>query len=499
MSQLGSRWQRSEEAGFRKPGGVTGLDLFPNPEPRTLPPEPSLNPEPRTLAPANVQLLTTGSVWKGLMTLAGPMFISATLQNLQSVIGLFWVGRLGSEAVAALAVCGTILMMLFPVVMGLATGTVAIVSRSMGAGKPADATEAGGQSLVVALICGIVSGVVGWYGAADLCRWQGATGEVARLGAGYLAISFLGSFTVFILFIANSILQAAGNTVVPMRAMILTTLLNLILDPILIYGLLGMPKLGVEGAALAMVLAQLVGVGVVLRALASGTSGVKVGLADWRFRLEPAWRLMKVGIPSSGQMLSRSLMSVVLMWIVAECGTAAVAAYGIGVRFHMMMLMPGFVLGNAAGAMVGQNLGAGHPARAQRVAWLATGLDAVLMMICAGLLMGFATPLIRLFDANPDVVHIGVDYLWITSLFHVFATLSIVLGRALQGAGDTLSPMVATIVGLWGVQIPLAFYLARHVVPATHGIWWSISCALVVNGLMVAGWFLTGRWKRKTV
>lgn len=433
------------------------------------------------------------------MGLAWPMFVSTTLQNLQSVIGLFWVGRLGSDSVAALAMSGTILMMLFPVVMGLATGTIAIVSRSVGAGNPAEASEVGGHSLLAALICGIVAGVAGWYWAGDICRLQGATGEVARLGTQYLEISFLGSFTVFILFIGSSILQASGNTVIPMYAMVLATALNIILDPIFIFGLLGMPRMGVEGAALAMVLAQSVAMVIVLRALARGKSGVTVGLSAWRLRFEPIWRIMKVGIPSSGQMLSRSLMSVALMWIVAEYGTAAVAAYGIGVRFHMMALMPAFVLGNAAGAIVGQNLGAGHPERAARVAWLATGIDAVIMFVLAAGLTVWAAPLIRMFDDAPEVVQIGASYLRIASFFHVFAALSIVLGRALQGAGDTVAPMVSTIVGLWGVQIPLALYLARHMANPTDGIWWSVGIAILVNGMMVACWFMTGRWKHKRV
>jgi len=443
--------------------------------------------------------LTTGSVWKVLLGLAWPMFVSTTLQNLQTVIGLFWVGRLGSDSVAALAMSGTLLMMLFPVVMGLSTGTIAIVSRSVGSGNPAEAAEVGGHSLLAALICGVIAGVAGWYWAGDMCRWQGATGEVARLGTQYLEISFLGCFTVFILFIGNSILQASGNTVIPMYAMVLATVLNLILDPIFIFGLMGIPRMGVEGAALAMVLAQTVAVVVVLYALFRGKSGVKVGLAVWRLRFEPIWRIMKVGIPSSGQMLSRSLMSVALMWIVAKYGTVAVAAYGIGARFHMMALMPAFVLGNAAGAIVGQNLGAGHPDRAQRVAWLATGLDAMIMFVLAVGLTVFAAPLIRLFDASPEVVQVGASYLRITSFFHILAALSIVLGRALQGAGDTIAPMVATIVGLWGVQIPLALFLAHHMASPTDGIWWSVGIAILVNGAMVTVWFMTGRWKHKRV
>jgi len=444
-------------------------------------------------------MITTGPLGKALLGMAWPMFVGTTLQNLQAVIGLFWVGRLGSQSVAALAMSGTLLMMLFPVVMGLATGTVAVVSRSIGAGQVDRATEAGGQSLVVALVCGIIAGVAGWVWAGDLCRLQGATGEVARLSVQYLQIAFLGCFTVFLLFIGNSILQASGNTFIPMVAMIVTTVLNLVLDPIFIFGLLGMPRMGVEGAALAMVLAQAVGVVIVLRALVRGKSGVRVGFADWQFKFEPAWRLIKIGIPSSGQMLSRSLMSVVLMGIVARYGEAAVAAFGIGARFHMMALMPAFVLGNAAGAMVGQNLGAKQPDRAERVAWLATGFDAVIMVVMAAGLTIFAAPLIRLFDDAPDVVSMGVAYLRVTSFFHVFAALSIVLGRALQGAGSTVAPMVSTIVGLWGVQIPLAIFLARHMTPATNGIWWSVSIAIVVNGLMTAAWFMTGRWKKKDV
>jgi putative MATE family efflux protein len=443
--------------------------------------------------------LTTGSVWKSLIGLAWPMFVSTTLQNLQSVIGLFWVGRLGSDAVAAMAMSGTILMMLFPVVMGLSTGTIAIVSRSVGAGRVDEAAEIGGQSLLAALICGVVAGVAGWFWAGDLCRLQGATGMVARLGTQYLGISFLGCFTVFVLFIGNSILQASGNSVIPMYAMVLATVLNLILDPIFIFGLFGMPRMGMEGAALAMVLAQTAAMGVVLYALAFGRSRVKVRLADWRFRVEPIWRIMKVGIPSAGQMLSRSLMSVALMWIVAKYGTIAVAAYGIGVRFHMMALMPAFVLGSAAGAIVGQNLGAGQPGRAQRVAWLATGLDAAIMFVLAIGLTVFAAPLIRVFDDAPEVVKVGANYLRIASFFHVFAAFSIVLGRALQGAGDTVAPMVSTIIGLWGVQIPLALILARCMTSPTDGIWWSVGIAILVNGAMVAIWFMTGRWKHKKV
>ncbi len=444
--------------------------------------------------------LVDGSLTSGILRLSGPMLVSAMLQNLQSVIDLFWVGRLGSAAVAALAISGTVLMMLFPVVMGVATGTVALVSRAMGADDHDQAADAAGQSLLLALGFGLLAGWAGWLCAGSLCEWLGATPEVAALGTPYLRISFVGSFTIFLLFVGNSVMQGAGNAVVPMVAMGLANLLNLVLDPLLIFGIWKLPQMGIRGAALATVISQALAAALVLGVLFGGRlGGVHVHKRCWRLHPGLLWRLLRIGIPSSGQMLSRSLMSLVLMRIVANAGTVAVAAYGIGMRFHMIILMPAFTLGNAVATMVGQNLGAGQPGRAERAAWLGTLLD-IGVMVVAGIVLVFAArPLIGVFDDNPEVVAVGTAYLRTVSPFYLFAALAIVLGRALMGAGDTVVPMLCTIVGLWGVQVPLALWLARLCEPSTQGVWWSIGIATTVHGLLVAGWFQTGRWKRQEI
>ena len=444
--------------------------------------------------------LVEGGIASGLLRLSGPMFVSALLQNLQSVIDLFWVGRLGSESVAALAVSGIILMLLFPVIMGVSMGTVAMVSRAIGAKNPDEAGEIAGQSMLLALIFGLAAGAVGYCFAGTLCRLLGAAPEVAPLATTYLRISFAGAFTVFILFVGNSALQGAGNSTIPMFAMALATLLNLGLDPLLIFGLLGLPRLGVAGAAVATVIAQALAAILVMSVLHSGrVAGMHAHLGRWRLRSDLAWRLLRIGTPSSGQMLSRSLMSLLLMRIVAESGTAAVAAYGIGLRFHMIVLMPAFTLGNAVATMVGQNLGAGKPDRARRSAWIATGMDVVIMAISAIILCVAARPLMGAFDKNPEVIRIGVNYLRTVSPFYIFAALAIVLGRGLMGAGDSMGSMVCTIIGLWGVQVPLAFYLSRVITPSTQGVWWAIAAAITVHGLLVTIWFETGRWKHKRV
>jgi len=443
--------------------------------------------------------LVSGGAARAVVRLALPLFVSAILQNVQSLIDLFWIGRIGSDAVAALALSGTILMMMFPVVLGMSVGTVALVSRFVGAERYSDASNAAGQSLIVAFLSGIVMGLAGWRYAGDLCRLLGAAPAVAHYATEYLRVCFLGSFTVFLLFIGNSSLQGAGNTILPMRVMILANVVNAALDPILIFGLLGLPRLEVQGAALATVLSQAGAAAITLSVLSAGVAGIRTGIRRWALKPALAWRILRTGLPSSGQMLSRSLMGLVLMRIVAAHGTPAVAAYGIALRFQMLILMPAFALGNAAAAMVGQNLGAGLPHRARAAAWLATAMDMGIMVSVSILLMTFAPWLIRLFDETAQVVAIGTSYLRTVPPFYVFVALSIVLGRSLQGAGDTVSPMICTIVSLWGLQVPLAVALSRRVDPPTLGIWWAIALAVTVNGLLLAGWFQTGRWKRKQV
>ena len=446
---------------------------------------------------AQPNLLTAGSLWRGLTALAWPMFVSAILQNVQGLIDLFWVGRLGSNAVAAIALSTTILMILFPVVMGLCVGTVAFVARSVGAGQLEEANDAAGQSLLVALVCGLLAGVPGWLLSAKLCRLLGAAPEVVRLGSDYLQVSFLGSFTVFLLFTGNSILQGAGNAVVPMVVMLIANLLNLVLDPIFIFGWLGGPAMGVRGAALATVLAQSMAAAIVLLKLHRGVAGLRVTPSRWRFNFGLTLRIVKVGLPSAGQMFARSLMSLVLMRIVAACGTAAVAAYGIGLRFHAIILFPTFAIGNAAATMVGQSLGAGLPQRAVRAAWLATAAALALIAATAAALMALAPQMIRVFDASAPVVAVGSAYLRIVSPFYLFAALGIVLSRAQMGAGDTMAPMLCTLISLWGIQVPLALVLSRTVAPATTGIWWAVAVALVANGLLSVAWFQAGRWQHQ--
>jgi len=448
--------------------------------------------------------LVAGNLSRGILSLAGPMLASAVLQHVQSLIDLFWVGRLGSESVAGVALAGVVMMAVFPVIMGISTGTLALVSRAVGAGRIEDASATVRQSLLLAGIMGILAGIAGFIWAGDLCALlvgsaTAASSNAHELAAQYLRISFLGSITVFLLFTASSVFQAAGRVAVPMAAMAISNIVNMILDPILIYGLAGFPKLGVNGAALATVLAQAAGAAMVVMLLCRGRAGFHAQMLPIRVDVALMWRIGRIGLPSTGQLLSRNLMAMALMSLVGRCGTAALAGYGIGTRFHMMALMPAFAFGNAVAPIVGQNLGAGKPERAAAAAWIGLGSATAVMAVIATCLFLFAAPLVRIFDASPAVVAVGGDYLRIVSPFYVFSMAGIVLGRALQGAGDTIPPMILTLVSLWGLQVPLAVALSRAIEPATRGIWWAIGIAVTAHGCLTAAWFMRGKWKHKRI
>jgi putative MATE family efflux protein len=443
--------------------------------------------------------ITQGPILRGLARLAMPMLLISVLQNAQNLIDLFWVGRLGPHAIAAVALSGTVMMAVFPMLLGLSTGTVAIVSRAVGAGNAGEAARASGQSLVLGLVAGALAAAAGFGLSVPILRSLGAGPDVLPAATTYLRILLGGSLLVYLLFLGNAALQGAGDAVRPMYILMVSNVVNIVFDPLLIFGIGPFPRMGVEGAAWATLLAEAVAAAISMRILLGGRAHVHVRWRDLRPDGAMAWRILRIGMAGTGQMLSRSLMGLVLMRLVAGFGTTAVAAYGTGMRFHMIILMPAFALGGAAATMVGQNLGARRPDRARRAAWAATRLDLLVMAASAILLFLFAPALIRRFNPHPEVVAIGSHYLRVVSPAYLFVALAIVLGRALNGAGDTFWPMIFTVASLWGVQVPLSVYWSRIAWRSLDGIWWAYVAAAVLHGALTVGWFQLGRWQRRRV
>ncbi len=431
-----------------------------------------------------------------VVSLALPLMVIAVLQTTQSLIDMFWVGRLGPSSIAAVAMSGMIIMVLFTMIVGISTGTMALVARYVGAKNKEKADTVATQSISLAIIMAILTVAVGLLFTKRLLLIMGAGPDILKAGIGYLKILLLGGVTMFLLFTGTSILRGAGDTVTPMKFMILANIINIILDPVFIFGI-GVPRMNTSGAAVATVIAQTVSAFLVLWMLSNGRCVVHIHLKEWKIKLEFLKAILKIGLPSSLQMFLRSLMGIVLIGIVATFGTSAVAAYGIGMRLQMVILMPAFALGGSAATLVGQNLGAREPARAERSAWIATIFDAIIMVFIAIVFFLLAYQIMGVFNKDERIIFLGAQYLRITTPFYIFIAFGIVLNRALAGAGDTVIPMLITLLTLWGFQIPMALILSKTTHLGVTGVWWAIALASVLNGLLILGWFELGKWKRK--
>ncbi len=442
--------------------------------------------------------LTRGSIVRNIWVLAIPMMFGNFLQTTFSIVDMVWVGKLGPDAIAAVSLSGSILMVVMMLMIGIATGTTAMVARFIGARDHESANDVAMQSLILSAIGSLLLAVAG-IGVADrMLEAMGASPEVVALGTGYLRLLLVGSVAMFLLFLTEAILRGAGDALTPTLILTGATVLHAVLDPLLIFGI-GFPRMGVDGAAMATLVARGAGAAVALYVLFRGRSCIRLRPKHLRVDLSIMWRITRLGVPSSIQLTMRGVMGIVLMALVAGYGTHAVAAYGVGLRLLMFVLMPGFGLAVATATLVGQNLGAGAPGRAQSTAWAAARFS-MLMMGAVGLLFYvFAGDLMGFFNKTAEVVEIGATYLRITSIGYIFIALSIVLGRAMNGAGDTVSPMVMTFMSLWCLQVPLALVLARWSGLGVSGIWWAALVASVVHGMMTTGWFQLGRWKLKRI
>ncbi|MHC4599146.1 MAG: MATE family efflux transporter [Planctomycetota bacterium] len=466
------------------PESVEGADLF---EPLS-PPEPS---------PTATAFILKSSVLSAVVRLTWPLWVAMALQDAYSLVDLFWVGKLGKEAVAALALCGMLMGFVFVIAIGISTGVVAMVSRFVGQGRREEAGIIAWQALFMGLAAGGVATAVGLPFAEPALVLLGAKGAVVGLGTGYLQIMAVGAVGIFVTFAMNAALRGAGDTLTPMVAMILGTVINLVLDPLLIFGWAGFPALGVKGSALATVIAQSAGMLWVLFRLFQGRRPVRLNLLHARLNFPLGWRVVRIGAFGSIQMWVRNISSLIVVAVAALFGDAVLAAFAIGMRLLMVVLLPGFGVGNAASTVVGQNLGAGNRGRAVRAGWIATSFYLGIVTLFALVFSSLAHPIVRLFNADPEVVEAGAALLRFLSLSFPFMAFGLILSRAMAGAGDTFSPMWITALCLLGIQAPGAYLLSRFM--GHDGIWISIATANAFNGLITAVWYARGRWTEKRV
>ena len=462
-------------------------------------PQPGLLSSIREALRGSHQDYTTGNLNRAILLLAIPMVLEMVLESLFAVVDVLWVGRLGANAVATVGLTESLLALVFSIGIGLSMSTTAMVARRIGEKDPLDAAIAGAQAIFLGLLISLAIGIPSFIFAPQLLRLMGASPEIVATGSGYARIALGGCGAIVMLFLNNAIFRGAGDAAIAMRLLWVSNILNLILDPCLIFGLGPFPRLGVTGAALATFSGRSIGVLYQFYRLMKGTERVRIPQRLLRLDPRVMWRLIRVSLTGILQFAIANTSWIALVRIVSIFGAAALAGYTIAIRIVIFVILPSWGLSNAAATLVGQNLGAGHPQRAEQAVWR-TGLYNMLVLGLIGVVFIFAaTPLVRLFTHDPAVVPLAASALRILSYGNVAYAYGMVMLQAFNGAGDTVTPTIVNFFGFWVLEIPLAWWLALHEGLHSTGVFLSIvvaQAAVAVAGMLL---FRRGKWKRQQI
>ena len=442
---------------------------------------------------------TTGSLNRAILLLAVPMVLEMVLESLFAVVDVFWVGRLGANAVATVGLTESMLTLVFSVAMGLSLSTTAMVARRIGEKDPEGAAVAGVQAIALGLMLSLAIGLPCGLFAPNLLRWMGASPEIIATGSGYARICLGGSFAVLLLFLNNAIFRGAGDAAIAMRLLWVSNIINLVLDPCLIFGWGPFPRLGVTGAALATLTGRSIGVLYQFYRLMRGTERLRILRSQVRLQWTVLWRLIRVSLTGILQFAIAHTSWIGLVRIVSIFGAAALAGYTIAIRIVIFVILPSWGLSNAAATLVGQNLGAGHPERAEKAVWR-TGLYNVVFLGLIGVIfIFFSEPIVRLFTHDPAVVPLGAACLRIISYGNLGYAYFMVMMQAFNGAGDTITPTIVNFFGFWLFEIPLAYWLSIPLHMRSNGVFISIAAAESAMAAVSAVLFKQGRWKKQRI
>ncbi len=443
--------------------------------------------------------LTTGPILPILLTLSWPIMVGNLLQTAYNLADTIWVGRLGPEAVAALSLSFPIVFFLLSLGMGFTIAGTALVAQYTGAGDQDGVSRVSGQILTFVFIIAVVFAAVGFVLAERLLSIMGAEPEVLPLAVDYLRVLFTGVPFMFFSFLFAALLKGWGDTFTPMLIMVGSTVLNIVLDPFMIFGWWGFPALGVAGAAWATVISRGLAAVVAAWLLFRGRVGIRIEPRH----LAPDFPLIKkiavIGLPAAAEQSMVALGMAFMTGTVALFGTISLASYGIGNRVFSLVVMPSMGLAGACTTLVGQNLGAGKLDRAEQTAWMTTGIAFGAMAVLGILVWAIPTPIISVFNDHPQVLEQGSAYLAIMALSFPFAGARFIINGAFRGAGNTVPAMVNSILSLWVFRVPLANLLARTLAWGTDGLWWGVALANIGGAVAAAAWFRRGKWKSRVI
>ncbi len=442
---------------------------------------------------------TSGPIGRAIILLAIPMVLEMVMESVFALTDAFFVSRLGTDAVATVGLTEAMISVLFAIAAGTGMATTAMVARRIGERDSRGAGVAAAQSIVLGVGLTLVVAVPGVVFSERLLSLMGGSPELVASGRGYAQVLFGGSATIMLIFLLNAVFRGAGDAAIAMRVLWIANLCNMVLDPCLIFGIGPFPELGVTGAAVATTLGRGAGVAIQLWVLFRGSSRIRITVRDLLPNLHVLVRLFRLSVGGILQFLIGTSSWVVLVWIVGGFGSAAVAGYTLAIRLIVFAILPSWGLSNAAATLVGQNLGAGHPERAQISVWRAGLYNMVFLLGTAVVFIAASGPLIRMFSNDPAVVAFGVSCLVWVSIGYPFYAWGMVMVQAFNGAGDTYTPTVINFFCYWLFQLPLAYVLAHIAGMGPTGVFAAITIAeslIAVVGILV---FRRGRWKTRVV
>jgi putative MATE family efflux protein len=442
---------------------------------------------------------TEGSLGRAVFLLSVPMILEMVMESVFGILDVFFVGRLGPDAVAAVGLTESFLTLVFALAMGLSMSTTALVARRIGEKDPEEAARTAVQAIAVGTLAALPMTIVGIVWPRELLGLMGAPASVIDAGWTYTAWVLGGNASILLLFLINAVFRGAGDATVAMRSLWIANGVNIVLDPCLIFGLGPFPEMGITGAAIGTTVGRTVGVLYQFAALSKSRGRVQVRRRHLVFEPDVAWRLVRVSVGGILQFLIATSSWLLLVRILTPFGAAPLAGYTIALRIIIVAILPSWGMTNAVATLVGQNLGAGKPDRAERSVWITGLYNMVFLIGVAVVFIAWPEPLIRVFTSDAAVLAFGATCLRVVSYGYAFYAWGMVMVQAFNGAGDTETPTWINMGCYWLFQIPLAYGLAKTAGLGPLGVFLAITIAESVVAVVGVLAFRRGRWKERVV
>jgi putative MATE family efflux protein len=442
---------------------------------------------------------TTGSIRKAIFMLSIPMILEMMMESIFAIVDIAYVSQVSVNAVATIGLTESVITLIYAVAIGLSMAATAVVARRIGEKDLKGARESAVQAIFLGIVVAILVGAIGFFYAKEILALMGAEQDLINEGYGYTQLLIGGNITILLLFLINAIFRGAGDASIAMWTLVLSNGLNIILDPIFIFGWGPVPEFGVMGAAIATNIGRGTAVLFQFGILFFGWSRIKIGLKDIIVRFSVMFNLIKVSIGGIAQFLIGTSSWVFLMRMMSEFGSEVLAGYTIAIRVMLFTLMPSWGMSNAAATLVGQNLGAKQPDRAETSVWKTGRYNAYFMAVVSAIYLFFAYDIVGWFNDNPVVIENGGLCLQIIAAGYIFYAYGMVVTQAFNGAGDTKTPTKINLIAFWMFQLPFAYLAAITFKMGALGVFLAITLAEVMLAVIAIVWFRKGNWKKVQV